>query len=83
MAKKDYYDVLGVGRDASEEEVREAARLALEPSDDHLLRRDRALQCLDRDGAAQGVLDRPVDDRHPPGGDLFHDLAVADPLQHG
>ena len=62
---------------------RQAPRLALEAG-----RRtcssiaDRGLERLDRDRAAERVLDGPVDDRHAAGGDLLDDPAVADALEH-
>jgi len=64
-------------------EVREALRFALEAGH-HVLFGSRAgLERLDRNGAPQGVLHRPVDDRHAAGSHLFHDAAVANAFEHG
>src|SRR5690606_8587743 len=56
--------------------------LALEAPRELAVHRDRGLERLDRDDAAERLLDSLVDDGHPAAADLTYDPAVPDPLGH-
>src|SRR5690606_4108653 len=56
--------------------------LALEALREAAVDRDRGLQRLDRDLAAERLLHRPVYDRHATAADLGEDPAVTDTVHH-
>ena len=57
-------------------------RLALEALRELAVDRDRRLERLDRDDAAERLLDGLVDDGHAAAADLFENPAVSDAFQH-